>query len=252
MSYMGRDVEVVPLEGGKLMVAACDSCGAVGSKELDVVKVPPYIVGRFTARVALLEVLAAGARPVLLTVASASDPYPTTEGILLGVREELQALDLAETQLAITSEKNIPTRQTGLGITAVGVCAKKELRIALSGPGDDLYCLGIPKIGSEVAAHDDPEIVQGKHILALLASPEVHDIIPVGSRGILKEAESLALQAGCCFVQENSPPVSLEKSAGPSTCLIFSCAGSALPPRFPPTPLLKIGRLEQSQNDSHI
>ncbi|SFH32345.1 alpha-ribazole kinase [Desulfotomaculum arcticum] len=244
MSYMGRDVEVVPLDDSKHMVAACDSCGAVGSKDLDVVKVSNYIVGRFTARVALLEVLATGARPVLLAVTSANEPYPTTKGILQGVRDELKALDLTETQLAITSEKNMPTRQTGLGITAIGVCAKEALRVATSRPGDDLYCLGLPKVGAEVVAHDDPEIVQGQHILALLASPGVHDIIPVGSRGIRREAESLALQTGCGFKQEKTVAVNLNKSAGPSTCLIFTCNKYTMPPHFPPTPLVRIGGLQ--------
>lgn len=250
MSYMGRDVEVVSLDKKKHIVAACDSCGAVGSKELDVVKVSPYIVGRFTARVALLEVLAAGARPILLAVTSASDPHPTTDGIMEGVGDELKALNLTETRLAVSSEKNIPTGQTGLGITAIGVCEKESLRIATSKPGDELYCLGLPKVGSEVVAHDDPEIVQGKHILALLASPGVYDIIPVGSRGIRKEAESLASQIGCGFEPEISAAVDLDKSAGPSTCLIFTCKRDTLPPAFPPTPLVRIGGMQIIKTDS--
>lgn len=35
------------------VVIACDSCGGIGPKDLDVVKVPAHIVGRFTSRVAL-------------------------------------------------------------------------------------------------------------------------------------------------------------------------------------------------------
>ncbi|MHB9094441.1 MAG: AIR synthase related protein, partial [Eubacteriales bacterium] len=106
---MGRDVEVVSLDQNQYIVAACDSCGAAGSKEFDVVKVSPYIVGRFTARVALFEITATEAKPLLITVSVASEPDPTAKGILEGVNDELKALDLPGLPVAISSEKNILT-----------------------------------------------------------------------------------------------------------------------------------------------
>ena len=250
LGYKGRDVEVIALDGRKCLVAACDSCGGAGSKEFDVVKVPPYITGRFTSRVSLLEILATAAKPLLLTVASCSDPHPTTTGILEGVKDELKSLNLSETPVVVSSEKNIPTSQTGLGITVVGICERESLRIATSLPGDELYCLGLPKVGSEVVIHDDLEIAHGTHILELLTIPGVHDIIPVGSRGIRKEAESLASELSCLFVPATLVKVNLDKSAGPSTCLIFTCTSGFIPPVFLPTPIFKIGRLQINETQN--
>lgn len=245
VGYMGRDVEVVSLDQNRCLVAACDSCGAVGSKEFDAVKVSPYIVGRFTARVVLLEILATAAKPLLLTVASANEPHPTTAGILEGVNDELKDSNLPDLPAAISSEKNMPTKQTGLGISVIGLCQKESLRIATSRPGDDLYCLGLPKVGSEVADPDDPEIIRGKCLQTLLASPGVHDIIPVGSHGIRGEAELIAAHIGSRFEPETNLKLDLDKSAGPSTCLIFACVPEIAPPDFQPTPLVKIGRIQK-------
>lgn len=243
MGYKGRDVEVVSIDKDKHIVVACDSCGAIGLKPLDQVQISPYIVGRFTARVALLEILATEAQPIMATVASSNEPHPTTEEILAGVKDELGALDYQGIPIAISTEKNMPTEQTGLGITIMGLCARQRPRIATTLPGDELYCLGIPKVGNEVTAYDDPEIVQGIHILALLKYQGIHDIVPVGSRGIGQEADSLATSIGGKFVALAQNKINLAKSAGPSTCLIFTCAPGTRPPDFARDITVKIGRV---------
>lgn len=245
MGYMGRDVEVVSLNPNQQLVVACDSCGGAGSKECDMVKVSPYIVGRFTTRVALLEVVSTGATPQLLTVTVASEPDPTAAGILEGVNDELRSLELPKLPMAISTEKNLPTKQTGIGITVVGVCAPQRLRIATSRPGDDLYCLGIPKVGSEVTSCDDPDIIQWKNVRDLINIDGVHDLIPVGSRGLLGEAKLLASQLCAVFKREPDVQIDLEKSAGPSTCLIFSCSSECSLPDFHQTPIFRIGKLEK-------
>lgn len=245
MGYHNRDVEVAFLNEEECLVAACDSCGAIGSKELDVVKVPPYITGRFTARVALLEVVSVGAVPQIITVAVSNEPDPTGAEILEGVRDELRAFELSSLRMAISTEKNMPTQQTALGISIVGVCLKSKLRIATSQAGDIVYCLGLPKVGPEVKSPDDLEIVQARDVRYLLKQEGVHDIIPVGSKGIRAEVELLASGLNYTFVAEssNSLPIDLDKSAGPSTCLIFTALPEMGAWDFAPTPLFKIGRI---------
>lgn len=243
MGYRGRDVEVTLLDNGQYLVVACDSCGGIGPKELDVVKVPNYIVGRYTARVALMEVLATGAVPRMITATVCNEPRPAGEEILAGIRDELQVCGLPDLPLAISTEKNITTRQTGLGITVLGVAGESKLRITTSKPGDWIYCLGIPKVGDEVKDDDDPEIVQGKHILGLLAVSGIHDIIPVGSQGIRREAELLARTVSGQFKPAPDAPVDINKSGGPATCLIFSCVPGTSLPDFSPTPMMKIGEI---------
>lgn len=243
MSYLGRDVEVVPLDGAQYLVTACDSCGGIGSKEQDVVKVTPYIVGRFTTRVALMEVVAAGAAPRLVTAAVSNEPDPTGKEILAGVSDELRTLNLEDLPVSVSTEKNTLTVQTGLGITVIGICQRDSLRISKTKPGDHLYCLGLPKLGPEVADPADPEMAQCNHIPVLLSVKGVHDIIPVGSKGIRGEAELLAAELNLVFEPEEDLVIDIDKSAGPSTVLIFSCEDE-FTPTFPLAPINKIGKIK--------
>ena len=246
LGYLGRDVEVAFINSEQYLVAACDSCGAIGMKELDELKIPWSITGRFTARVVLLEVLSTGAVPKMMTVAISNEPYPTGDEILKGVKEELASAELT-LPLAISTEKNMTTQQTGLGISAIGVAEKNQLRIGSSLPGDVIYCLGLPKVGPEVSNPEDSEIVQIKHIRVLLANGAIHDIIPVGSKGIRKEAQQLANTINSRLIVEPTCILDLDKSAGPSTCLIFSSL-SPLSVEFTSSifnqlPLTKIGTI---------
>ncbi|HVJ47623.1 alpha-ribazole kinase [Desulfitobacterium sp.] len=248
MGYKGRDVEVSLLKGEQCLVIACDSSGAIGSKVLDVVQVPEHITGRFTARVALLEVLAAGAEPKMLTVAISNEDDPTGEGILKGVREEIKSLDLAQLPLVISTEKNMITQQTGLGISVIGVADSSALRLATTQIGDFIYGLGLPKVGPDVADPEDPEIIRGEHIRNLLGQQGVHDIIPVGSQGIRGEAESLACSAKGKLILNFTCAIELNKSAGPATALIFSTAQKIQEDKFEVTLGLRpyfVGRIEK-------
>lgn len=224
MGYKGRDVEVVQIDHNYSIVTACDSCGGIGLKENDVVKVSPYIVGRFTARVALMEVLSMNAIPKTMSVAISNEPSPTGEKIINGVVEELKAADLESVPMAISTEKNIETSQTALGITVIGLCKNENIRIAKSKSGDFVYCVGIPKVGNEINNFDDAHIAQVKDVKDLLKLKGVSDIVPIGSKGILVEVEMLCRNVHCKFIYEPEEHIDMHKSAGPSTCLIFTCS----------------------------
>ena len=252
MGYLGRDVEVVSINQTQCLVASCDSCGAIGMKELDVLKIPWSITGRLTTRVALLEVLSTGAIPQLMTVAVSNEPHPAGTELVEGVKAELESAGWT-LPMAISTEKNMTTKQTGLGVSVIGIAEKNLLRIGMVQPEDDVYCLGLPKVGAELNNPEDPEIVQVNSIRVLLGILGIHDIIPVGSRGIRLEANQLAATINSCLRIEPTCTINLDKSAGPSTCLIFSSA--ELPSsfevlkqsfaRFPHLPLTRIGKLHK-------
>ncbi|ABZ84149.1 conserved hypothetical protein [Heliomicrobium modesticaldum Ice1] len=245
MGYRGRDVEVVALSPEQCLVVACDACGAIGAKELDAVQVSPYIVGIFTTRVALMEILATGAEPVALTVTVANEPFPTGGEVIAGVRDELATIGKRDLPLAISTEKNIPTRQTGVGITLVGAVEKERLRVGCSRPGDCVYSLGWPKVGAEVVVDDGKAIARADHVQALLAHPGVHEVLPVGSKGIRAEAEKLAAAVHCRICEWQSVAgLDLDKSAGPSTCLVFTAGPK--PPEIAGAPIHYLGRLSES------
>ena len=139
------------------------------------------------------------------------------------------------------------TKQTALGISVIGVADKNKLRIGTTQLGDDVYCLGSPKVGSELNNPEDPEIVQVKDLQILLEIFTIHDIIPVGSRGIRLEADQLASSVNSCLRIDPTCTLDLDKSAGPSTCLIFSSLASQdlnlVLSSFPKIPLTRIGTL---------
>lgn len=222
MGYGGRDVEVVDTGAGVSLVIACDSCGSVGSKELDSITAAPEIVGRLTTRTVLMEIVSVGALPVALTVAISAEPHPTGDAILRGVREELRKSGLSGVKLAVSTEKNFTTRQTGLGIGATGTCNTEELKVSQSQPTDKVFCLGMPKVGDELIGSESIDSIHSGTLLQLRRHPGIHDILPVGSRGIRVEAELLAQQSSTTFIPSSGCTLDLEKSAGPSTCVLFT------------------------------
>lgn len=217
-----RDLTLVELAEDCVLVMACDSAGGIGPKELDAVKVSGYVLGRFTARVALMELLAAGAHPVVLVSNVCVESDPGGREITRGIMEELRAAGL-DSDIAVTgsTEKNIPTRQTALGVTAIGLARSSDLKLGLTRPNDRVFCVGLPKVGNEVGLAD-PNIATLQAVMALRICPEVHEIVPVGSQGIRREAEALAGSAGLRLHLDPVSGLDMEKSAGPATCFIFT------------------------------
>jgi hypothetical protein len=226
MGYRGRDVEVIDTGSGISLVIACDSCGSVGSKELDLIKASPEIVGRLTARTVLMELVSVGASPVAMTVSICAEPTPTGDKILIGIKRELQASGLSGVKLVVSSEKNFETRQTGLGIGATGTCKTGDLKIAQSAVADKIFCLGVPRLGDELITSGCMDIINSGTLSQLRPHPLIHDILPVGSRGIRAEAELLANMSDTIFNAVEGCTLDLEKSAGPSTCVLFSSSQS--------------------------
>ncbi len=216
-----RDLLLTYLDAEKVLVAACDSCGAVGPKDEDLVEVPGYILGRLTARVALMEVLAVGAKPINLIVNLCMEPFPLGKEINQGIQEELQALGLNPfSMMTGSSEKNFPVLQSALGITVIALARPEDLRIKSLQSGDAVLLLGWPKVGSEVASGYS-ELLEGSDIQKLLAYPEIREIVPIGSRGIAGEIEDLEQYYQLRMFWDNLPPgLDPHKSAGPSTCLL--------------------------------
>jgi hypothetical protein len=214
-----RDLSLIDLDGERTLVIACDSTGAIGPKPLDVVQVPGYVLGRFTARVALMEVVAAGAWPICVVNTLCVEPQPSGEEICLGVADEIRELGLDPEKLLTGSmEKNMPTSQSGLGVTVIGLAKQKALKIGAVHKGDSVALIGLPKVGGEVSLVDQ-EIADLNTVWALTNAPNIKEIVPVGSRGVLAEAQDLAHIYGLELkVQESA--IDLDKSAGPATCLL--------------------------------
>jgi len=221
-----RDLTVLDLPEGDRVLIACDAAGGIGPKEMDRVQVPGYVLGRFTARVALMEVIAGGGRPVALVNACSVEPDPTGREIMRGVLDEAALAGLGPDAVTGSFEKNVSTVQTGLGVTAL---ALSEGPFRSPAAGDLVVAVGRPKVGPEVSL-EDPEIADLPTVARLAREPAIHDVLPVGSRGIAGELRDLAATAGLSpELLAPEPGWDLEKSAGPGTCCLVAVAPSALP-----------------------
>jgi selenophosphate synthetase-related protein len=189
-----RDLLVFQLSTGELMVVGCDSAGGIGPKPLDKLKVNGYTLGKFTARVPLMEIMSVGATPVCVVDNLCMELNPTGDEVLEGIRDEAKKAGL-DPKLAVTgsSEKNFSVEQSGIGITVIGLASKKSLRIGTSQPEDLVVSVGNPCVGAEVvSAENNGLICDVVDVLRLLSLDFVHEIIPVGSEGIKHEVDVLA------------------------------------------------------------
>ncbi len=216
-----RDLTLVEIEG-ITMVIACDSAGAIGPKPMDHLSVPGELVGKLTTTVPLMEVMASGATPLAIVNTLSVEMYPTGTTILAGIREAVTEAGLPLSIINGSTEENMITRQTGIGVTVMGVAKPGQLRLGSSHPGDLVFCLGKPLVGQEVL--DYPDQAAGIcTVRQLLTIPGVHEILPVGSKGIGYELEQLAGTAGLGFtLLDTAQTLDLQKSAGPATCLLAS------------------------------
>ena len=225
-----RDLTILDISPDIMLVVACDSDGGIGSKEQDLVQVPGQILGRFAVRVPLMEMLAAGAIPAVVVDTLAVEMEPSGRAIIEGVREELALAGLdADKVLTGSTEDNVPTVQTGIGVVVIGFVSATDFKPGSSQNGDIVVCIGKPKSAPDDEVDlDDPEISDTVCIRTLAELDYIHDILPVGSKGIIHEQSELAECADLTILPESNPGIDIHKSAGPSTCVLASLPASQL------------------------
>jgi hypothetical protein len=223
ISYSRRgDVSILKVPTGHAIVAGSTSSGAIGPKEMDKVRVDGRVLGKFLARVALMDVSATGAFPLLLSVTLGVEKEPTGNAIIEGIRGEARSIGLDPNQVIMeNTEDNFETLQTGVGLTVVGFANEEELRIGKTCPGDLIVAIGKPKLGDEViAAEVRGEIADLKNVTQLSQRKYVHDICPVGGFGIASEAKMIAYGVGRQLKIYEVKGLDLNKSAGPATVIL--------------------------------
>jgi len=218
-----RDILIFEFPSKKKLVVGCDSAGGIGPKTLDKIKVDGYTLGKFTARVTLMEVLATGAKPFCIIDTLSVELEPTGLEILEGIKEEAMKAGL-DPKSAITggSEKNFKVEQTGIGVTVIGI-AKENLRIGNSQPNNIIVAIGMPCVGNEVvSAEERHEIADLADLRNLLNCEFINEIIPVGSEGIGYEIQVLSKSSNLKYKIVNQSKLDLKKSAGPATVILAS------------------------------
>jgi thiamine monophosphate kinase len=223
-----RDIGLLRISKEQLLAVSCDAAGGIGSKPHDLVKAHPRIVGKLTARVALMELLAIGADPLTLAATLCVEPKPTGKHAIQGILEEVRHAQLSNVQLVCSSEKNFKVDQTGIGVTAIGLVPPSKLRIGRCEPGDVIVAIGEPHVGEEVLAGErNRRLADTRDVCRIRKKAFVHEIIPVGSRGIFHETEMLAKESKLSLNLQDSG-IDVRKSAGPATVILCAFAKHSL------------------------
>jgi hypothetical protein len=242
-----RDLLVVD-GGGYRLVIACDSNGSVGNKPHDHLAWAPRDTGFVAAKVPLMEVIAAGAEPMILVDNLCVEMEPTGRQILAGIEDACRLLPRAPV-ITGSDETNMPTVQTGLGVTVIGVARPEALRFGWSRAGDRVYAIGTPlgPVDGADADYDEraPHVCSLQAVVSLLAMDGVHEVLPVGSKGLAYEMGQLADVAGLVAKPARNPGIDMKRSGGACAVVIASvAAGHALPPTIGTVPVTEIGLLK--------
>jgi hypothetical protein len=218
-----RDLTSLRVGDDEVLVVACDSDGGIGPKPQDAVSVPGEELGRFATRVPLLEVVAAGAEPVLVVDTLAVERDPTGEAIIAGVLVEAAAAGLGADAVTGSTEDNVPTIATGVGVTVLGRATLGGLRVGTAQPPFVVLLLGRPMSApKELFGPEHPEVLSVPALVAAMALEGVREALPIGSRGVSFEFGELARSAGGVPVHEPGWPVAADQSGGPSTAALLA------------------------------
>lgn len=224
-----RDLTLISLLGDLHLVIACDSNASIGEKPNDGLAKPYAEVGISALKVPMMEVLAAGAVPLLIINALCMEMEPSGRRFIETMSKELARCGYnPNMMLTGSTEDNVLTLQSGVGITVIGLASEEKLRLGQTREKDVVVCVGNPKDGVVIPyAEGEPDIASISTVQSLNEVSSIHEILPVGSKGVVYEANELASAAGFNFRLADDPPtINLYQSAGASTAVLAAVSAS--------------------------
>lgn len=237
-----RDLALLRL-GRQTLVAACDAVGGLGSKPEDFLLMEPESVGYFSARVVLLELLSVEVKPLLAICTLSVEREPTGRRLMIGVRTQLREALHKDISIIDSVETNFPTRHTAMGIALLGKLSKGRRLGGKVQLGDEVYRIGTPRTGIKIG---DADILAVDIVRRLVARRQVHEVIPLGSRGVRSELSDLRTRGIDVTVGTEVEAWELTRSGGPANAVLAVVSSrwrqeAALAQLFDGAPALKIG-----------
>jgi hypothetical protein len=214
-----RDITVINYDENKYLGIACDSCGGIGYKEHDIVRASPQLTAYHTGKVVLAELMSMGFTPFILADGLAVEMNDTGKQLIEGFNEALSRLSF-NVHLTGSTEENIKTVQTSMGVTCIGVCDKDKLKFNKTESGDICLLMGLPMVGNDVINNPD-KILDIDDFEKLFLCDYTKEMLPVGSRGIEAELNDLLKYNRLSFIYESNISIDLKRSGGPScSCIV--------------------------------
>lgn len=215
-----RDLTVIDFDETRYLGIACDSCGGIGLKEHDMVKASPQLVAYQTGKVVLAELMSMGFTPIIMADGLAVEMNDTGKQLIEGFNEVLSKLKTTKVHLTGSTEENIKTVQTSMGVTCIGMCDKNKLKYKKTERNDVCILIGLPLVGNDVVNNPD-KILDIDDFETLYLCDYIKEMLPVGSRGTSAELKDLCDYNNLNIKLEHTINVDLNHSGGPScSCII--------------------------------
>jgi selenophosphate synthetase-related protein len=220
------DLQLIPL-GHDYLVIACDSSGSIGNKENDQIKLAPNIAGYYAAFVPIVECMAVRGEIISVVDTLSVEMDPTGMKIIEGIQQAVIESGALIQQITGSTEDNMKTSMTGIGITVIGKVAQSLIIDKHSSAQKNVYLLGKAKVGQEFLEDEilnkKGEVLSLRFMRDLVKKSWVEQMLPVGSKGIIHEITVLQERYHCKICVENQD-IDVHKSAGPATCLLITVA----------------------------
>ena len=215
---MKRDVSLVPFSQRETLVIAADNSGGIGLKEHDAVRTPYEVVSYYSFRVAVMECLAAGGQPFSVVIQNFCHD-DAWDAITAGIDKGCNEIELRDVVVTGSTESNFSLMQSALGMIIMGKRMASYQEPIVSFENRKLAVVGSPLVGNEVI--ETPEDVVPLSLFYDLYKLDDVVLLPVGSKGILQELKNM-LDNNDLMSDGLMCDVDIEKSGGPSTCVIIA------------------------------
>jgi len=161
-----------------------------------------------------------GFTPMILADGLAVEMNDTGRQLIEGFNEVLSKLKTTKVHLTGSTEENIKTVQTSMGVTCIGICDKNKLKYKKTSKNDVCLLIGLPLVGNDVVNNPD-KILDINDFETLYLCDYINEMLPVGSRGTATELSDLCTHNMLNFKYEDNISINLNNSGGPScSCLI--------------------------------
>lgn len=215
-----RDLTLLEITSDIMLAIACDSSASIGRKEHDEVQINPEVVAACCLRVPLFELLCVGAEPISIIDVIGNEYEPTGRRMIEGIKSEMKKAGLSQLPLNGSTEENMTTTMSSLGITVTGQFEDKFIKPTIKSM-DYLFQLGSPYVGNEVIENLST-LCDYQDLYELRQESSVVDLLPVGSKGIEYEGRLMAEENGLVIDFYEPENLELKKSAGPSTVVLVA------------------------------
>jgi hypothetical protein len=206
----GRDVVVLPLGDGRLIVQAVDVAVGIGPKPGDAIPAAMLDVGYAVTRTAASELWSLGAAPAVAAVTIGD--RRAADRVLEGVDAAFEEMGLAVPRVRST-ENYVEAAVSSVSVAVSGVIDEDALLLGEVRAGHQILVLG----GGYRPGAGDPQV--GRWPLAALAvlfeqRRHLVQVVPVGSGGIERDLEDLRRRHGLVLVG-TGPAQDLRRPGGP-------------------------------------